>query len=59
MSIIPIRIGPHRFTDGVERPVFEDNAGQFVLDGEEKVYGAWIVSKDKPEADVPIVVSQR
>ena len=59
MSVIPKRIGSHRFTDGVERPVFEDNAGQFVLDGEEKMYGAWIVEKDESDADVPIVVSQR
>jgi hypothetical protein len=58
MPIIPNRIGSRRFTDGVERPVFEDAAGQFVLDGTEKVYGSWLLPQDEPDADVPIVVQR-
>ena len=59
MSVIPKRIGSRRFTDGTDRPVFEDNGGQFVLDDGEKVYGVWLVPENEPEADVPIVVSIR
>lgn len=48
------RIGVRTFTDG-ERPVYIDVDGrQFVLDGNEKVYGSWILDDDG--ADTPLTL---
>ena len=48
MSTDPV-IGRRSFTDGVERDVCLDEAGQYVLsDDGEKVSGVWLVSEDEP-----------
>jgi hypothetical protein len=43
-------IGRRRFTDGLERDVYEDDDGrQYVLDGDgEKVCGVWLWPADEP-----------
>lgn len=39
--------GPTRSRAGTMRPVFEDPTGrQFVMDGEERVYGVWLLTED-------------
>src|SRR5262249_20281337 len=35
-------IGRRPFVDGVERDVYQDGEGQYVLDGGMKVYGVWV-----------------
>jgi hypothetical protein len=48
-------IGRRLFTDGAERPVFEDaNGRQYVLDDGEPVEGVWL-----PPAGDPLVVESR
>lgn len=59
MPAKPKQIGSRRFTDGVERPVFADADGHYIVDGKERIDGVWLVPEDEPEADVPIVVSSR
>jgi hypothetical protein len=40
-------IGEREFTDGVVRPVYEDNKGQYVLDADgEMVRGVWLLPPD-------------
>jgi hypothetical protein len=52
-------IGYRLFVDGVTRPVFKDQDGQYVIgDYGEIVYGDWLVSSEQ-EADTPVVVSGR
>jgi hypothetical protein len=51
------KIGERLFLDGVTRPVFEDQDGQYVLgDYGEVVYGVWLVPSEQ-EADTPLVLS--
>lgn len=49
-------IGKRMFADGVEREVFRDEQGQYVigLDGE-RVYGVWLLTPEVLE-DAPIIV---
>jgi len=43
------------FTDGILRPVFEDDGRQYVTDGEgNRVYGVWPVPRD--DVNAPIVI---
>jgi len=52
-------IGYRLFIDGVMRPVFEDQDGQYVVgDYGEIVYGVWLLPSEQ-EADTPVVVSRR
>jgi hypothetical protein len=52
-------IGRRRFTDGEVRIVFEDAAGQCVLDDDgDLVRGVWIVPSEQ-EADTPLLVSRQ
>ena len=45
------------FTDGIQRPVFEDTTGQCVLgDDGAPVRGLWYIP---PKADMPVVVEVR
>jgi hypothetical protein len=45
------------FTDGIMRPVFEDDRGQYVLDDNgEPVYGVWFIPRAPEPEPVPIVV---
>ena len=48
-------VGCVPFTDGVARPVYEDADGQFVFDGEEKIYGTWVLDG----ADEPVIVDRQ
>jgi hypothetical protein len=49
MAPKPRKIGSTRFTDGIERDVFEDAEGrQFVEDDGELVAGQWLPSTDEP-----------
>jgi hypothetical protein len=44
-----------KFADCVERPVYHDGQGQYVLDGNGKpIYGVWFVPEG--ESDVPSIV---
>ncbi len=36
-------LGLVRFTDGVDRPVYQDDRGQYVVDEDERVDGVWDV----------------
>lgn len=50
-------IRKRRFLDGEVRLVFADPDGrQFVVDGDEKVYGAWLVPVD--DADEPLIAAR-
>ena len=52
------QIGERLFVDGVTRPVFEDQDGQYVVgDYGEIVNGIWLVPGE-PEADTPLLVSR-
>ena len=43
-------IGSVRFIDGSERTVYLDADGrQYVLDGDEAVFGVWILTDDCPD----------
>lgn len=44
-----------RFTDGSNRPVFEDDLGQYVIDGlGQRIAGVWYIPRE--EADTPAIV---
>jgi len=47
------------FTDGVMRPVYEDDDGkQFVVDGRGKqVFGVWYIPRE--DVDRPVIVDDR
>jgi hypothetical protein len=53
MSTDPV-IGRRSFSDGVERDVYLDEAGQYVLEGQVKVYGVWLA--DDSHLDEPAIV---
>jgi hypothetical protein len=44
----PKVVGHQLFADGVPRPVYEDERGQFIEDDGERVDGVWLV----PEEDL-------
>ena len=45
------RVSGYRlFTDGLTRPVYEDERGQFIVEDGERIDGVWLV----PEDDGPI-----
>jgi hypothetical protein len=48
-------IGQRLFTDGVTRPVYEDDRGQFIEEDGERVDGVWLVPEED-QADTPITV---
>jgi len=48
-------IGHQIFTDGITRPVYNDDRGQFVLVDGMPVYGVWLPIKDDT-ADSPVFV---
>jgi hypothetical protein len=43
------------FTDGVTRPVYEDERGQFIVVDGERIDGVWLVSEEE-QADTPLIV---
>jgi hypothetical protein len=46
-------IGERLFVDGITRPVYEDDRGQYVLDDDrQRVDGVWFL------ADEPILISE-
>jgi hypothetical protein len=51
----PMVIGHRLFTDGVARPVYEDERGQFIEENGERVDGVWLVPEEDL-ADTPIIV---
>jgi len=51
----PRPIGHRAFTDGVTRPVYEDERGQFKMVDGERVDGVWLVPEEDG-ADTPVVV---
>jgi hypothetical protein len=51
----PRAIGRRLFTDGLTRPVYEDERGQFVLEDGERIDGVWLVPEDDG-ADTPLIV---
>jgi hypothetical protein len=58
---MPDAIGNRTFTDGNVRAVYQDAAGQFVIDDDgERVYGTWILKPDPTsqtlESDEPTIV---
>jgi hypothetical protein len=56
MAVMAAQIdGWREFTDGVGRPVYRDDRGQFVLDDGEPVYGQWL-PHENDLADEPVVV---
>jgi hypothetical protein len=48
-------IGHRLFADGVTRPVYEDERGQFILEDGERVDGEWLVPEED-QADTPVIV---
>jgi hypothetical protein len=51
-------IGHRLYTDGVNRPVYEDGRGQYIVDDGERVDGVWLVP-EKGGADTPVIVEGR
>jgi hypothetical protein len=47
--------GRQLFTDGVPRPVYEDERGQFIEEDDERIDGVWLVPEEDL-ADTPVVV---
>jgi hypothetical protein len=45
------------FTDGVTRPVYEDERGQFIVEDGERIDGTWLAPK-KDGADTPVMVER-
>jgi hypothetical protein len=48
-------IGHRLFTDGVTRPVYEDERGQFIEEDGERIDGVWLVPEED-QADTPIIL---
>jgi hypothetical protein len=48
-------IGHRLFTDGVTRPVYEDERGPFIEEDGERVDGLWLMLEGD-QADTPVVV---
>jgi hypothetical protein len=44
------------FTDGVPRPVYEDEGGQFIVEDGERIDGVWLVPEEDG-ADTPVIVA--
>ena len=44
--MVPQPIGSVRFIDGITRTVLDADGRQCVLDGDEAVYGVWILTDD-------------
>ena len=53
----PMVIGHRLFTDGLTRPVYEDERGQFIEEDGERVDGVWLVPEEDG-ADTPIIVDR-
>jgi hypothetical protein len=51
-------IGRRLFTDGITRPIFEDERGQFIEEGGEWVDGVWLLPEED-QADTPVIVQNR
>jgi hypothetical protein len=51
----PQVIGRRLFTDGLTRPVFEDDRGQFVVDDGERIDGLFLVTEEDA-ANTPLIV---
>ena len=47
-------IGRRLFTDGVPRPVHQDDRGQFIVEDGERVDGVWLVPEED-QADTPVM----
>ena len=48
-------IGYRLSTDGLTRPVYEDERGQFIVEDGERIDGVWLVPEDDG-ADTPLIV---
>jgi hypothetical protein len=48
-------IGQRLFADGLARPVYEDERGQFIVEDGERVDGVWLLPEDDG-ADTPLIV---
>jgi hypothetical protein len=48
-------IGQRQFTDGVTRPVYEDERGQYIVEDGERIDGVWL-TPEAEEADVPLIL---
>ena len=51
----PQVIGRRLFTDGLTRPVYEDERGQFIVEDGERIDGVWLVPEED-QADTPVIV---
>jgi hypothetical protein len=51
----PRVIGRLLFTDGLTRPVYEDERGQSVVEDGERIDGVWLVPEDD-RANTPLIV---
>jgi hypothetical protein len=51
-------IGHRLFTDGVARPVYEDERGQFIVEDGERIDGVWLVPEEHG-ADTSVIVEGR
>jgi hypothetical protein len=48
-------IGRRLFTDGVVRPVYQDDPGRFIVEDGERIDGVWLVPEED-RADTPLIV---
>jgi hypothetical protein len=51
-------IGQRSFVDGVTRPVFEDERGQFIVEAGERIDGVWLIP-DEDQADTPLIAKAK
>jgi hypothetical protein len=50
-------IGHRLFTDGVPRPIYEEERGQFIVEDGERIDGLWLVPEED-QADPPVIVQR-
>ena len=48
-------IGYRLSTDGLTRPVYQDECGQFIVEDGERIGGVWLLPEDDG-ADTPLIV---
>jgi hypothetical protein len=57
-AMTPKVVGHRQFTDGVTRPVYEDERGQFIEEDGDRVDGVWLVPEEDG-ADTPVIVEAK
>jgi hypothetical protein len=57
MAMTARAIGHRLFTDGVTRPVYQDERGQYVVEDGERIDGVRLVPEEN-QADTPVIMER-